>query len=474
VKHYDVIVIGGGPAGQKAAVQAAKCGRRVALIEQLKEVGGACVHQGTIPSKALRERALERRRVADRLRALGAANEAPITDVGSLIGEMTEVIRNHDLYMAAQMKRNAIEVVHGRASFLSSRALRVRFIDGREAEFSADHFVIATGSKPRHPSNVPIDHEAIYDSDSILSLAYLPASLVVLGGGVIASEYASIFAVLGVEVTMIDRAPTPLGFLEPEMVQGFLTAFARDGGRFIGDAVADRVEFDGVSRVRTRLADGRVVDSDKLLCALGRISQLDGLHIERAGVTVSERQLVEVNEFGQTSVPHIYAAGDVIGPPSLASAAMEQGRRAACHLLGIDPGNQGEWIPSGIYSVPEIASVGLTTAETRARYGGVVIGFAKFDEIARGHIARCPDGLLKMLASPDGVVRGVHIIGDNATDLVHIGQMGLIHSVSAETYVENVFNFPTFAECYRVAALQITGQLSSARARSAGRLNEDG
>jgi len=273
--------------------------------------------------------------------------------------------------------------------------------------------------------------------------------------------------VLGVDVTMIDRAATPLGFLEPEMVQGFLTAFARYGGRFIGEAVVERVEFDGISRVLTHLADGRVVDSEKLLCALGRISQLDGLHVERTGITVNERQLVEVNAFGQTSVPHIYAAGDVIGPPSLASAAMEQGRRAACHLLGIDPGHRGEWIPSGIYSVPEIASVGLTTEQARERFGGVVVGIAKFNEIARGHIARCPDGVLKMVASPDGVVRGIHIIGDNATDLVHIGQMGLIHSVSAETYVENVFNFPTFAECYRVAALHITGQLSAARSRRA-------
>lgn len=465
--RYDLIVVGSGPAGQKAAVQAAKAGRRVALIEQLKEVGGACVHQGTIPSKALRERAVERRRVADRLRELGMPSEAPVTDIASLIGEMTEVIRSHDAYMAAQMQRNGIDVIHGRASFLSASRMQVRFTDGQQAELSALYFVIATGSKPRRPDNIPIDHESIYDSDSILSLVYLPSSLVVLGGGVIACEYASIFAVLGVDVTMIDRSATPLGFLEPEMVQGFIRAFERYGGEFLGSRIVEGVEFDGVSKVHTRLNDGSVVTSDKVLCALGRISQLEGLHVDRAGVKVNERQLVEVNSFGQTSVPHIYAAGDVIGPPSLASAAMEQGRRAACHILGLDPGQQGEWIPSGIYSVPEIASVGLTTEQTRARYGGAVIGLARFNEIARGHIARCPDGLLKMIASPDGIVRGIHIIGDNATDMVHIGQMGLIHSVTAETYVENVFNFPTFAECYRVAALQVTGQLAAAHKRGA-------
>ena len=316
-----------GPAGQKAAVQAAKAGRRVALVEQLKEVGGACVHQGTIPSKALRERAVERRRVADRLRELGLPWEVPVTDVASLIGEMTDVIRSHDVYMAAQMKRNGIEVIHGRASFLSPKRMQVRFTDGRETQLSADYFVIATGSKPRRPDNVPIDHESIYDSDSILSLGYLPESLVVLGGGVIASEYASIFAVLGVDVTMIDRYPLPLAFLEPEMIHGFIAAFERHGGHFRGNVNVERVVFDGISQVVTHLEGGRVVKSDKLLCAMGRISQLEGLHIERAGVVVNDRQLVAVNAFGQTSVPHIYAAGDVIGPPSLASAAMEQGRR---------------------------------------------------------------------------------------------------------------------------------------------------
>ena len=299
--------------------------------------------------------------------------------------------------------------------------------------------MIATGSKPRKPDNVPIDHESIYDSDSILSLGYLPASLVVLGGGVIASEYASIFAVLGVEVTMIDRSATPLAFLEPEMIDGFLTAFDRHGGRFLGDAPLD--ESNSTASVTCIRLEGWSRRQRQLLCALGRISQVDGLHVERAGVKVNDRQLVEVNAFGQTSAPHIYAAGDVIGPPSLASAAMEQGRRAACHMLGIDPGRQGDWMPSGIYSIPEIASVGLTSEHTRARHGATVVGLARFNEIARGHIARCPDGVLKMIASPDGVVRGIHIIGDNATDLVHIGQMGLIQSAAAETYVRTSSTF---------------------------------
>jgi NAD(P) transhydrogenase len=291
-------------------------------------------------------------------------------DVASLIGEMTDVIHSHDAYMAAQIKRNGIDVIHARASFLSDSRIQARCTDGSAAEFTARNFVIATGPKPRRPDNVPIDHESIYDSDSILSLGYLPASLVVLGGGVIASEYA-IFAVLGVDVTMIDRSPTPLAFLEPEMVRGFLGAFARYGGRFLGDSPIDRVEFDGISAVHTHLTDGRVVKSDKVLCALGRISQLDGLHVERPGVKVNERQLVEVNAFGQTSAPHIYAAGYVIGPPSLASAAMEQAGAPRATCSASIRVAKGDWMPSGIYSIPEITSVGLTSEQTRAlRWNG--------------------------------------------------------------------------------------------------------
>ena len=458
MKRFDVLVIGSGPAGQKAAVQAAKAGRRVAVVEQAKEIGGACVHFGTIPSKALRERAVERRRLADKLTQLGLPSAAPVANVAGLIGEMTAVIHAHDRYTTDQLARNHIEILRGRASFLDAHRVRVLHGDGATEIVGARNFVIATGSKPRSPNNIPIDHESIFDSDSILSLGYLPESLVVLGGGVIASEYASVFAVLGVKVTMIDRYPRPLGFLETELVDEFLAAFSRAGGRFLGQAEVDRAAFDGIAQVVTKLTDGREVRGEKLLCALGRVSQLEGLDLDRTGVRVNERELIAVDEFGQTNVPHIFAAGDVIGPPSLASTSMEQGRRAACRMLGIDPGRQGEWVPTGIYAVPELASVGLTSAQTEERFGGSLIGCARFDEIARGHISQTADGMLKMIASPDGVVRGVHVVGENATEMIHIGQMGLIHGATIDTYVENVFNFPTYAESYRVAALQAAGR----------------
>ncbi len=463
MNRFDVVVIGSGPAGQKAAVGAAKSGRRVAVIEQSRNIGGACVHFGTIPSKALRERAVERRKFAERLAALGMPSEAPVADVAGLIGEMSDVVAAHDVYMSQQLTRNGITVIRGRASFLDAYRVRVLHTDGSAEILGAKNFVIATGSKPRTPDNVPIDHEVIFDSDSILSLAYLPESMVVFGGGVIASEYASIFAVLGVRVTMIDRFPMPLGFLEPELVRGFLEGFGGYGGTFIGEADVESVRFDGVSQVVTRLVGGREIRSEKVLCALGRRSLLDGLDVHKAGISVDGKELIPVNENLQTVMRHIYAAGDVIGPPSLASASMEQGRRAACHLAGLDPGTQGEWLPSGIYSIPELSCVGLTERQTQERYGAASVGFARFDEVARGHISAASRGLLKMVASPDRVVRGVHVVGDNATEMIHIAQMGLIQGATVDTYVETVFNFPTFAESYRVAALAVAAQLDASK-----------
>lgn len=459
MKNFDLVVVGSGPAGQKAAIQAAKAGIRVAVCEQERQVGGACVHFGTIPSKALRERAVERQQFLARVAALSLQTPDQSVSVADLIGEVGHVVAAHDAYMRSQLTRNGIEIMHGRARFNDPHELEIRFVDGNTEILRAQHVLIATGSKPRRPENVAIDHESIYDSDSILSLAYLPRSLVVLGGGVIACEYASIFAVLGVEVKLVDRYPRPLGFLDPDLTNRFLAGFERNGGVFVGEVELDEVRFDGVSQVETRLTDGTVLRSDKSLCALGRVSLIQGLAVDNAGLAVNERQLLDVDANGQTEVPHIYAAGDVVGPPSLASASMEQGRRAACHMLGLDTGRQGDWIPSGIYSVPELASVGLTEPQTVQQHGQAITGFAHFHEIARGHINRAADGMLKLVASADRVIRGVHVVGDQATDLVHIGQMALLQGATIDTFVENIFNFPTFSESYRVAALDIHGKL---------------
>ena len=459
----DLFVIGSGPAGQKAAIQAAKAGKRVALCEEGREIGGACVHQGTIPSKALRERTVERYRAADLYEELKGSDRLFKGGVSELIGEMTGVIRAHDRYMTEQLERNGIELVHGRAGFKDAHTVQVRHTDGGSSVYRADYIVVATGSKPRKPDNVAIDHEHIYDSDSILALSYLPQTMLVLGGGVIACEYASIFALLGVQVTLVDRYPRPLGFLDEDLTDRFLAYFERHGGVFIGEADVVDVRFDGISQVETRFADGSVIRTDKAMCALGRVSQLEGLQAEAAGIEVSERQLIQVDENGQTNVSHIYAAGDVIGPPSLASASMEQGRRVACHILGLDPGRQADLIPTGIYAVPEMACVGLSETQAKEKYDDISVGYAYFKEIARGHIARSQEGMLKLVVDRGGRLLGVHIVGAFATELVHIGQMGLLHNVTIDTYIENIFNFPTYAESYRVAALDAAAAIRRAR-----------
>ena len=467
--QYDAIVIGSGPSGQKAAIQLAKEGLNVAICEQLRQIGGACVHHGTIPSKALRERAVERYKVNQRMRETNRAEMEQSISVAELIGEMSDVVSAHDHYMTEQLKRNGVHIIHGRAGFADRHCVEILATNGHTERYHADYFVIAAGSKPRHPENVAIDHEHVFDSDSILTLAYMPTTMVVLGGGVIACEYASIFAMLGVKVTLIDRYQLPLGFLDHDLTNAFVKAFERRGGVFLGNEEIVSCGFDGVSQVETVLANGTVVNSDKVLCAQGRIADLTNLNIENAGLQVSDRQLIEVDEHGRTAQPHIYAAGDAIGPPSLASSSMEQGRRAACHILGKDVGALGALMPSGIYAIPELASVGLTEAQAREKFDQVVVGTADFREIARGHIANARDGMLKLVVSGDSIVRGVHVIGIHATELVHIGQMGMLQGADLNIYIDNVFNFPTYAESYRVAAINAQAKLEA----SAGGLDRD-
>jgi len=459
-RTYDLIVIGSGPAGQKAAVQGAKCGQRVAVIEQSASVGGACVHHGTIPSKTLRETAAAlssfRQRTGNQLSFDIPAN----VKVASLMARLGQVVQAHEGYIGAQLSRNGVEKIHGRARFVSPNEIEVATVAGTRERVRGTYIVVAVGSQPRTPPNVPVDHENILDSDSILSLIYLPRSLTVLGAGVIASEYASVFAALGVEVTMIDKNPVPLGFLDPELTSRFQTQFETMGGRFLGNATVKQVVTDGVV-VHTELEDGTVVTSDKALCALGRIALLDRLNIAAAGLAPTSRGLLQVDEHCRTDVPHIYAVGDVVGPPALAASAMEQGRRAACHALQLDPGAPAETIPMGIYTIPEMSSVGLSEAQAVERHGAAWIGRASFAEIARGHIMNDPHGFLKMVAHPDGeTLLGIQIIGEGATEMIHLGQMALLAGSRVETFVENIFNFPTLAEAYRVAALDIAGQVT--------------
>jgi NAD(P) transhydrogenase len=456
---FDVLVIGSGPAGQKAAIQASKAGKRVAVIERDRQVGGNCVHTGTIPSKSLREHALRQR-----VRHVNLMEEP----IQSLLDGVGETIAAHDAYMTAQLERNDITLLRGRASFVAQgraehdtpHTIAMRRIDGSQTTLRAPIVIIATGSRPRSPERLAIDHEHVLDSDSILSLAYLPRSLLVLGGGVIASEYAAMFAALGCKVTQADQLEQPLAFLDPELTSFYVEELRRNGGAYIPRAEAVSTRWDGVSQVRTEFTDGRVILADKVLVALGRLANVDGLKLENAGVALTGRGHVQVDEHLRTTAPGIYAAGDVIGPPALASVSMEQGRRAACHALGLlVPSDPVSRLPSGVYTIPEIATVGLDEAGARRHFGGAIVGRARFEEIARGQINGSQRGLLKLVADPGGRrVVGVQIAGDGATELVHIGQLGLAAELDVDAYVDNVFNFPTMAEAYRIAAFDIVKQ----------------
>jgi len=457
--QFDFVVIGGGPAGQKAALQAAGEGYRVALLERDRQVGGACVHRGTIPSKTLRENVLQLTRFRQQAADFGLALPEDI-QMSGLLTRLQSVIQTYSHIMQDQLEHNAVTHLHGQGQFLSDHDLKVTRPDGSSLRLSASHYVIATGSRPRNPDNIPVDHEHVYDSDSILSMIYIPESLAVLGGGVIACEYASILAVLGCHVTVIDRADRPLRFMEPELCERFVTTLERFGGRFIGGASVEALAWDDVSRVRSQLDNGEILETEKVLFALGRVANVERLNLGATGIQTTPRGLIEVDEHYRTAVAHIYAVGDVIGPPALASTSMEQGRQAVCHALGLPMGHLARTIPVGIYTIPEMASVGMTEAGVREQCGAAVTGFADFEEIARGQISGVQDGLLKLVVDPaERRIHGVHIVGEGAAELIHIGQLAVLKNMLVDELVENIFNFPTLAETYRVAALDVCRQL---------------
>ena len=465
--NFDIIVIGAGPAGQKAAIQGAKAGKRVALIERERGIGGSCVYRGTIPSKTLRESALH----LDRLKRASAAFDfslKPDTQIATLLSRLESVVSAHDTFMSRQLRRNGIFLLHGRARFIDAYTVEMQTVDGAHQRFTGNAIILATGSRPRNPEDVPVDHEHILDSDSLLSMIYLPQSLAIIGGGVIGCEYASIFSLLGVQVTLIDRAPAPLQFMDHELTAHFVEMFEQQGGRYLGGQTVTGVRWDGVSQVVTSLKDAPPVKTEKLLVALGRQANVEDLNLSAAGLAVTPKGIISANQFCQTDVPHIYAVGDMVGAPALASKAMEQGRRAVRHALNLPVGDAASTIPLGIYTIPEMASIGLDEQGARERYREPLIGRARYEEVARAQISGAGQGLLKMVADPTGErLLGVQIVGDSATELVHIGQLALQQSATIESFVDNVFNFPTYAEAYRVAALDVIGQAAKRRTAEA-------
>jgi NAD(P) transhydrogenase len=472
--QFDLICLGSGPAGQKAAIQAAKAGFRAAIVEREAQMGGSCLLSGTIPSKALREQALRYRRTRDNSSSIEIAlrGDAPLT---ALLQGVGAVIASQDRYLSAQIARNQIEMIRGKGVLLGANRVEVQRLDGTRIVMTAPRIILATGSRPRHVDHIEVDHEHVVDSDSILSLPYLPRTLIVLGSGVIACEYASIFAALGCAVTVVDKAAEPLGFLDPALRAGFLTALASMGGRYYGGMDVAAARFDGFSQVEVQLGNGEVLRSDIVFAAFGRVANLDGIGLDKLNLGISARGHVQVNERFETNIPGIYAAGDAIGPPALACAAADQGRRAALAAFGLPPPPATSLVPTGVYTIPEIACVGLSQTEAAAKKIDVIVGRADFREVARAHIAGERAGFLTLVCERSSTrVLGVQVLGESATELVHLGQAAIAMSATADFFVEQIFNFPTMTEAYRIAAFEIMKQrsqtqpLSVALVRAAG------
>ncbi len=464
-RYYDIIVIGSGPGGQRAALAANKVGKKVAIIERERELGGACVHQGTIPSKTLREAALTITKLKRSSEVFEFSLRSDL-EVSTLIERMETVVERYTTVIGEGLKNSHVDIIKGRAKIRDSQTVTVQSVDGRIHSLEAQNIIIATGSHPRHPEGIPVDHEHILDSDSILSVLYLPKSLTVIGGGVIGSEYASIFSILGVEVTLIDKAPRPLTFLDPELTERFVNQFQQNGSRYLGGKTVKKVAWNGKDAVITELEGGEIIQSEKLLVASGRIANTEGLGIESVGISTTKRGHIDVNEDYETSIPGVYAVGDVIGYPALASTSMEQGRRAACNCIGIKAQHPFEMVPIGIYAVPEMASVGIDEKTAIERHGEstIVVGKADFEEVARGQIMGIKNGLLKLVAKKGtGKLLGVQIVGDGATELIHMGELALINHNTAHVFLESILNFPTLAEAYRIAALDLIGKTDASR-----------
>jgi len=461
---FDFIVIGSGPGGQKAAMQASKSNKTVAIIEKDKRIGGTCIYQGTIPSKTLRSAALNlsffNKKLEQYKLNLNQEFDKKL-QLSSLMEKLDKVLDAQYNFISSYLNDNNAKVIHGRAGIVDKNTVSVMAINGEVSRYTAEKIVIATGSRPREPKDIFVDHENIFDSDSILSIIYIPDSMTVLGGGVIACEYASIFAELGTKVTLIDKAPRPLGFMDEEIVNEFLSNFESKGSRFIGNAEYESVEFDGISSVITKLKSGEMIKSEKCLFALGRVANVEYLNLENTGINQSKRGLIEVDEDYRTNIPNIYAVGDVIGFPALASTSMEQGRRAVCHALDIEVNHNFNTIPIGIYAIPEMASIGMTENEVKSKYENYQTGRAEYSEVAKGLITGNEKGLLKIISEGNGEkILGVHIIGEGATELIHIGEMAVLNDNPVSSFIENIFNFPTMAELYRVAALNLVNKIN--------------
>ena len=459
VHDFDLLVIGSGPGGQKAAIAAAKLDRRVAIVERPDMIGGVCLNTGTIPSKTLREAVLYLTGLDQREmygQSYRVKDDITIADLAArtrhVVGRENDVVRS-------QLSRNRVAVLSGTARFADPNTIEVDDADGRVRKVSAEKIVIATGTKPARPASVAFDERTVMDSDGIINLERVPRSMVVAGAGVIGIEYASMFAALGTKVTVVEQRDRMLEFCDLEVVEA-LKYHLRDLAvtfRF-GETVSS-VEARPEGAIAS-LRSGKKIPADTVLYSAGRQGATDELQLERAGLSADTRGRITVDEFFRTHVPHIYAVGDVIGFPALAATSMEQGRLAAHHACG-EPVRQASMLqPIGIYSIPEISFIGKTEDQLTEACVPFEVGVSRYRELARGQIIGDSYGVLKLLVSPeDRTLLGVHVFGTGATELVHIGQAVMGCGGTIDYLVDAVFNYPTLAESYKVAALDATNKM---------------
>ncbi len=452
--RFDLIVIGSGPAGRRAAIQAAKLDKSVLVIENRLRLGGVSVNTGTIPSKTLRETVLNLSGWRER-GFYGLAYRVKKDIEGKDLGARLRMTLDHEIeVLEHQFARNGVKTFGGVARFVDPHCLTVK-THLEEHGFESDKIVIAVGTAPFHPPGIPFNDRNVFDSDMIATDPRVPKSLTVVGAGVIGIEYATIFSALDVPVTVIEPREDFLEFIDREIIEEFVHDLRKRGIQFRFGAHVERVELDGEDHTVSFLSDGRTVRSEMLLYAAGRQGATKELGLENCGLTADARGRLKVDPVTfQTSVPHIYAAGDVIGFPSLASTSMEQGRIAACHAFDAPTPTAPEHFPYGIYAVPEISTVGLTEAQVREKHIPYEVGIARLREVSRGHIMGLESGMMKLLFSlDDRRLLGAHIVGEGATELIHIGQAVLNLGGGIDYFVDNAFNYPTLAEGYKVAAL---------------------
>ncbi len=454
-QHFDLIVIGSGPAGRRAAVQAAKLKKSVLVIERGQRVGGVCVHTGTIPSKTLRETVLNLSGWRERgFYGRAHRNKADIT--AEDLRRRLAITLDHEVeVLEHQFARNNVACVAGAARFLGPHAIEVTAEAGDVRHYHGDKIILAVGTAPYRPAHIPFDGEAIVDADEILELKRLPRSLAVIGASVIGVEYATIFSALDVKVTLIEPGEHLLGFVDRELVDEFIHDLRDRGVALRFNSRVKVVRRVGPEACLIDLEDHRQIAADMVLFAAGRKGATEALNLAAAGLEADERGRIAVDKASfRTSIPHIYAVGDVIGFPSLASTSMEQGRIAACHAFGETAHAPPQFFPYGIYSVPEISTIGMTEEEVREKAIPFETGIARFRETSRGHIMGLTSGFMKMIfAIETRRLLGVHIVGEGATELIHIGQAVLNLGGGLDYFVENTFNYPTLAEAYKIAAL---------------------